>query len=150
MFCAKCREVAIRQGAFRIAPPRGVRGKQQREFAFVERAEVHLIAIQRTQRSDFGIGQQASLNQRRRIDQIRITGERREALVGRVAVASRAQRTDLPIFETRVGEEPEKCTGRRIKGADAIRAGERSRMHQQSRGPMIKPVEERSRRCRAR
>jgi hypothetical protein len=72
---AKGRKISVGQRTLRVATPRGVRSEQERQLAFVQRAKIDLVAIERAQRRDFGLREQTSAHEGRRINKVRIAGK---------------------------------------------------------------------------
>ena len=74
--------------------------------------------------SDLSFGKDPGANERRQIDQVGIAGERREALIRRVAIAGRTERTELPVFDARIGEKLEEGVDGFVERPDSKRARE--------------------------
>ena len=66
------------------------------------------------------------------IDQIRVPGEGRERLIGRIAIAGRVDREDLPVGLLCRSQKINKVIGCFSHAADAVGRGQRSNVHQDS------------------
>ena len=139
---AKRREVAIRQRARRIAPPRGVGGEKQRKLALVERAVVHVVPVEKAQRLHGRLGQQARAHERRWVDEVGIARKRRETLVGRVAIARRPSGQICHVRIPAPARNRRERNRRLIKCPDAMWARQGSRMQQHARAAFVQPAEE--------
>ena len=78
-----------------------------------------------------------SSTSRSRRDEQRVSRERRRARVGRAARAGRPEREHLPERLPRRRRPVEKAIGRRAEVADAVRAGKRRGMEEDSRGARV-------------
>ena len=79
------------------------------------------------------------------IDEVRIPGERRETLVGRVAEAGGSQRASLPIGEAGRLKEVEELNRVAVEDSDALISRKAGRVEQDPSGTVIQPGEERIR-----
>lgn len=113
-------------------------------FGDVEPAEVHVILRERSERGDVGAGEEAVALEHLKVDEVGIASEGGETLVGRVTITGRTERANLPVTNAGVLEERNPCIdGGGVERANALRAGKRSRMHEDTGGALGEPVEER-------
>ena len=82
------------------------------------------------QRGDFLGREQPAGAEVREVEQVRVAGEHGERLVGRIAVAGRAERTDLPPGESGRGDDIDEPPGFGAERAYGTGAGQRGRVQQ--------------------
>lgn len=103
---AECTKVAVGQRRLAEIPPGGVGAEEQRWLFLKEGARSTRSAGKRESRAR-SRSQQADFRERLQIDEVGISGERREGLVWRIAKAGRPQGARLPVAEAGVGQERE-------------------------------------------
>lgn len=102
-----------------------------------------MIVRQGAERIEVGVGEQAVVFERLDVDQVRITGEGRKALVGRIAVTGGPERANLPVAKT---SGLEKCQPRidgAVKGTNTVGARQCSRVQEYTGGALSQPIEQR-------
>jgi hypothetical protein len=109
------------------------RGEERGPLGDVEPAEIDGAAREGAQRGDFRIREQTGALQRHQVDQVGIAREGGETLVGRIAVAGRPERADLPVTDAGILEEAQDRIDRLIEDADALFAGQAGGMQQEPR-----------------
>src|SRR5690606_33440381 len=119
--------------------------EQRRPFRDVKPAVIDTITRQFAQRPEIVVRQQSGGNQRGQIDQVRIARERRKTLVGRIAVAGRPERTNLPEVSPRCREKLKKTIRRRIQNTDTLIARERGGVQQHAARTVLQPRKHRGR-----
>ena len=102
-----------------------------------ERAVVHRCSGGGARGFDLVRIEQAEPDQFVRIDQIGVSGESRQALVGRIAEAGRPQRAHLPAGKTGFGEQIDEIPRRGAERADPRRPRQGGRMQQHAAPPVV-------------
>ena len=110
-----------------------VRPLEQPPLPDLHRAEIH-PAIGKLGMDEIRIVDPAGIPEKLRTHQEWVAGQRRGALIGRVAVAGRSQGQDLPQPLPRLGEEVHESEGRGSEIPDAMGPGQRGRVQQDAAG----------------
>ena len=98
-----------------------LRQRQHFEAALVNLAVVHIAGLAAPLAAfDFPALQQAVGHQHIQVDEVGISGESREALIGGVPIAGGAKRQHLPVMLARLMEEISKIIGCFAQRADAV------------------------------
>ena len=113
----------------------GERGQKVR----VETAVVGAGGREGAQRGEFGGGDKAGGMEFAEVDEVGVAGAAREQLVGRIAVAGRADGADLPVAHAGGGQKIDKaaCSGAEV--SDAIVAGKRGDVGEDARAARGEP-----------
>ena len=98
-----------------------LRQRQHLEAALIDLAIVHIAGLAAPLAAfHFAAFQQTVADQHIQIDEVGISGESREALIGGVSVAGGAERQHLPVMLARLMEKISKIIGCLAQRADAI------------------------------
>src|SRR4051812_29299293 len=97
-------------------------GKEQGTLERVKRTVIDVIGGKRAQRRERRLVEQADLHEGGGIDEVRITGKGRKALVRGVAKTGRTEWADLPILHLGRRQKIKESIGRCIERPDAVNA----------------------------
>ena len=124
LFTWKARPDGERRDRRAVALPAARLGAcKERQTRFVDPAIIHMAGIAAGTSGGLLRGEQAVLHQKIRIDEIGVARIGRKALVGRIAVACRAEWKKLPEVLSRRVEKVGKVVGRFSERADAVGRG---------------------------
>ena len=145
---AKLGEVAVGERGPAEGDVSGVRFKQQQPFALPELAEIDALVVEGLQRLDVFGREQPEPHERKDVDQVRVACKGGKALVGRIAVAGRAERAHLPVAVAAGFQEiQETLDGAGFEGADALVSRQASGVEKDAAAAFGQPVEQGESRC---